>query len=463
MDELRKDSLGCYGNTVVQTPHLDALAAQSIQFNRAYTTSPWCLPARSSIVTGRFPHNNGAYSNFRAQTLAPGFPNLFNTLKKSGYKTAVIGKCHFAPRPYGAATPERTLPRDDVKAYYLSLGMDHLDLQDGKLASAYFYDDYSKELDQVGHLDAYRRAVWDKNAMRVYPFPAPAEWHPDGWVGRKAVAYLERRTADEPTFTWVSFSGPHYPFDAPAAYYDRVDMSRLEERVMRPGELDDPGRILHKSFHGPGDIDGANRAPGRACKNYTEAYWTELRRNYYANVAQIDDKIGEILALVGEKFADNVLVLFTADHGEMLGNHGVWGKNNCAYEDVLNVPLLVQYPGRREHKMTDVKVMAVDLMPTCLKVAGVILELDGTDLEQNIARGGYDYVFSEGEGFASVSDGRLKYVHVNKPKKGEWYELLDLEQDPQEFENRVAWPEYAPRLAELRKVMINHFMSDVLA
>ncbi|TBL72390.1 sulfatase-like hydrolase/transferase [Paenibacillus thalictri] len=465
-DELRKDTLSLYGNEAVQTPYLDRFAQSGIRFDKAYSVSPWCFPSRCAIVTGRLPHNTGAYSNFRPLELDKNIPNLFTELKKSGYKTSVHGKCHFVPVPYDQTRPDLTLSYEPFRDYYMSLGIDHLDLQDDKQVSVWFYDDYAKELDEAGYLKAYRDATWNVEGNRkVFPFPGPDEWHPDSWVGQKAVEYLEDCDPDKPNFTWVSFSGPHYPFDPPESYFSRVDMSKDKPCSVLEGEFSDPSRIHHRSYYGNGRgvVDGAGVAPGYACANYDADYWHELRTSYYANMALIDDQIGRILEAAEKRFGGNVLVIFTADHGEMLGNHGMWGKGDCAYEDVLNVPLLVRYPGEQHASCTDAPVMLTDIMATCLKTAGANPpETDGRDFKESIACGGYPYTFSEGEGFASVCDGRWKYVHAVKMGR-EFYELFDLQSDPQEFYNVIDAPEHAAVVAELRKQLTNLFMKKLLA
>src|SRR5690625_4934891 len=280
MDELRKDALSCYGNRAIKTPNLDQLAEQSIQFTNAYTMSPWCLPSRSAMLTGLYPHNSGAYSNFRTCKLDDSTPNLFQEMKKENYHTSMFGKCHFAPVPYGDTNADQTLPYDEFRDYYISLGIDHLALQDGKQVSVWFKDDYAKELDQAGYLETYRDAIWDKDNRKVFKFPGPEEWHPDSWVGRKAEEYIENYDDEKPLFSWVSFSGPHYPFDPPQKYIDQVDMSQAAPRVLQPGEFDDELRIHHRSYHGDGRgiIDGAGVAPEWACKNYSEEYWYKLQK-----------------------------------------------------------------------------------------------------------------------------------------------------------------------------------------
>lgn len=459
-DELRRDTLGCYGNEAIQTPHIDSLAAQGLKYNNFYTVSPWCLPARCSILTGKYPHRSGAYSNFRPCPLDEGADNIFKSLKRGGYKTGLVGKCHFAPVPYSETRPGTTHPYDEFKAYYLRLGIDHLDLQDDKNVSVWFYDDYSKALDAAGYLEPYRNAYWDReNNGLVYPFPAPAEWHPDMWVGKKAKEYIDADNLAQSTFTWISFSGPHYPYDTPQEYYDRVDESKLPPMTIKEGELDDPARIHHKSYHGGGNIDGCGPAPQRACKNYDEDYWRRLRISYHANMALIDDMVGEILKSAKEKYGDDCLILFTADHGEMLGSHGLWGKHNCAYDEVWRIPMIAKFPNQNKPETTDVIANSNDIFPTCLKAAGLeIPEIDGTPLQE---QKGMPYTFAEGEGYLAVTDGTIKYIHIEKP--GESYrELLDMGSDPHEFENQINKPEYAQDVIRMAGQVVNHFMDTVM-
>ncbi|MCY3798427.1 MAG: sulfatase-like hydrolase/transferase [Chloroflexi bacterium] len=462
-DELRADALGCYGNRVISTPNVDALAARGMRYQRAYTNSPWCLPSRCSLATGLFPHRNGSYSNFRDIPLDAELPNIYSLLQAAGYHTAHIGKCHYAPVPYNLTRPDATLPYDDFRNYYLSLGIDHLALQDDKQVSVWFMDDYARELDAAGYLSAYRDATWSRDNAKVFAFPGPAEWHPDSWVGRKSAEYIERHESEQPLFLWVSFSGPHYPFDPPAAYFERVEMS-LDKRTIDPAAFDDPSRIHSSTYHGgpTGAIDGLGPAPGGATKHYSDAYWHDLRRNYFANVAQIDETIGGILAAIQARLGDDALIIFTADHGEMLGNHGLWGKNNCAYEDVWNVPLIVNYPGENQARVSDSLTMLVDVLPTCLDAAGLPNDFcDGFTLRERDRTGGANYVFAEGEGFLAVSDGRFKLARVAQGER-QLTELIDLETDPHELVNRIDDLAYRSELARLNAQMVAHLMSHTL-
>ena len=193
-----------------------------------------------------------------------------------------------------------------------------------------------------------------------------------------------------------------------------------------------------------------------------------LRRAYFANVALLDDQVGALLGAVRERFGEQALVLFSTDHGEMLGNHRLWGKNNCAYEDVWNVPLLARFPpgtpGAALHGTApDARVMLTDVAPTCLRAAGLegAFPADGRPLEDQVAAGGRELVFAEGEGFLAVSDGRTKYVSarpgLQRPASSgpatPLRELLDLEADPHEYHNVLGQPAYAARHLRLASAL----------
>ncbi|MGH3660805.1 MAG: sulfatase family protein [Micromonosporaceae bacterium] len=457
-DQLRRDALGCYGGRAVATPNLDRLAATGTVYEQAWSASPWCLPARSSILTGRYPRNHRAYSNFRDCPLSRDIPNIYTTLRGAGYHTAHVGKCHYAPVPYDQTRPDKTLPYQEFRDYYLSLGIDHLRLQDDKQVSVWFQDDYATELDAAGHLEAYRAAVWNRDHRKVFTFPGPTEWHPDSWVGRNAVEHIQNHDDAKPMFLWASFSGPHFPFDPPAEYLDRVDENKLGDPLIA-GDLDDPTRAHHRSRHGGNTHHWIEGGTGI---HYSDEHWRKLRRHYAANVALIDDQIGQLLDAARARFGDNLLIAFTCDHGEMLGNHGVWGKGNCFYSDVLHLPFIVSHPhgagaGTRSQRLSS----QVDLYPTFAAAAGVDLSgqadpdpraavtpatapVDGKDLNHT----GHEFVYAEGEGFLTVTNGRHKLATIDKAGNRHT-EFFDLDADPNELENLAGHPKHAEAQRDL--------------
>lgn len=454
-DQLRRDVLGCYGGRAVSTPHLDRLADTGTVFDQAYCASPWCLPSRSSLVTGQYPRNHRAYSNFRDCRLDVETPNLYRRLGGAGYAVGHIGKCHYAPVPYGETRADRTLPYDEFRDYYTSLGIEHLALQDDKQVSVWFYDDYARELDAAGHLEAYRAAVWDRQARKVFPFPGPTEWHPDSWVGRKTSEWIESYDDARPLFCWASFSGPHFPFDAPADYLARVDEAAVGEPFVDPTEWEDPSRLHYASFHGLAH----GRMEGGGYHDRDADYWRRLRLHYLANVALIDDQVGAVIAAAEQRFGDNLLVVFTCDHGEMLGNHGFWGKNRCFYDDVLHVPLLLRRPGGAGHGTRSDRLSSlIDVFPTVLDAAGIAAgDIDG----RNLDGAAYDHVLAEGEGFQTVTDGRRKLVTA-RVEDTRYTEMFDLQSDPREVDNVAGRPEYAAVQRDLQSAALGALLDTTL-
>jgi arylsulfatase A-like enzyme len=177
---------------------------------------------------------------------------------------------------------------------------------------------------------------------------------------------------------------------------------------------------------------------------------------------------------VQERFGERALILFSADHGEMLGNHGLWGKNNCAYEDVWNVPLLARYPrgapGAALHgTVQGGRVMLTDVAPTCLRATGMegAFPTDGLPLEDQVARGGRAHVLAEGGGFLALSDGCTKYVSARRRGPGDpagerCRELLDLVADPGEHRNVLGHPEYAERHLRLTAALEDDLLTTLL-
>jgi arylsulfatase A-like enzyme len=465
-DELSAGVLPAYGGHAIATPGVDALARGGLTFDAAYTASHLCLPSRGALLTGLYPHRSGAYSNFRPCALRPELPNLYNLLRRGGYTTGHIGKCHYSPAPYHLTRPEATLDHEPIREFLLSLGLDHLDLLNGKMNSIWFWNDYSRELQGAGFLAPYREACWDQARGKVFAFPGPAHWHPDAWVGRKAVERLEALDPARPSFHWVSFAGPHYPMDPPAEYLQRVDPARIPPIAFQPGEWDDRSKIQAQAYHGDGPAGAEGRWFGipKACKDYDRAYIDRLRHYYHANVVLIDDWVGRIVEVARRRFGENLLILFSADHGDMLGDHWLWAKNRCAYESVLRVPLIVQGGAFVGGGRTDARVSLLDVLPTCLQAAALDAPqaLDGRPLGEQIARGGRPWIITEAEGFASIQDYRYKLIQA-RSQDGWQVELHDLRDDPQEFRNLAAESSLAPIVAELRARLVEHFLRGALA
>lgn len=193
----------------------------------------------------------------------------------------------------------------------------------------------------------------------------------------------------------------------------------------------------------------ADRQKGCACKNYTEDYWKRLLTSYCANIKLIDDQVGEILRAVSEKYGDNAMVLFSADHGEMLGNHGLWGKHNCAYDEVWRIPLLIRYPGQKEAKTDNRLVNSTDFLPTCLDAAQLPIP-PATAVLCVIRIGAGTIPLQRAKAFWQLRTGNAR-------------ELLDLEGDPNEYENKAMWETCQAKRVRMQEKLIEHLLPEVLA
>ena len=443
-------------------PGLEGLMARSDVYQTAYSASPVCLPARCTWMTGLMPHRNGCISNNFGASLPLETPNLFTCLKKSGYTTSLHGKCHFVPCPYPAVRPYLTQEYEHFKAYYRALGMDHLDLQDDKNISLWYYDDYSQEMERKGLLREYRRRFMvDKVPGELADYPYAAQTHPDSWTGRKALEYLDQCSADQPHFMWVSFSGPHYPMDAPSDYNDRIDMDRDLPRYWREGEWEDETKHNRMGYYGTGPCtEGGGAAVDGAQKNFTQEYWREWRKKYYANIVQIDSYIEQIIQKAESIWGDHLFIVFTTDHVDMMGNHSLWGKNSAVYNDVLRIPLIIHHPVQRTSRDIPQRVMSTDVFPTLLSMGGAEIpsSIDGQPLEQVTTAGGRDIILSSCEGRVAVIKGQMKLsynaVGFEITEETKIYkELYDLENDPHEFTNLYSDPRYQESRKELERIL----------
>lgn len=437
-DEVHLDTLGCYDAGTHQTPHIDAFAAASHRFDNAFTNSPVCLPARCSLATGLMPHHSTAMSNRFGASLRLDIPNVFRLMGQQAYETAMVGKCHFTPVPYSYVHPKLTREGEHIMAYYRALGMDVLELQDGNAVSAWFYDDYAKEMESKGLLTDYRKAVHDKSNGCIFPFTGPDDMHPDRWVANQAIDYI--KDAPDQAFIWISFSGPHYPINTPESYLDKVDLSKLPPRKLQEGEWDDSSKLHALSYHGPGVTEGSSHAPGGAQKHFDQAYWDRWQRGYRANVVLLDDCFGDILQAVRQRWGHDALIIFTSDHGDMAGHHGIWAKNETSYDDVLRIPMMVQAPGQQQGVIHDEFVCTVDVLPTTLaESCGTDLPCDGQNMLAQTAQ--RDHILSVKDQVVCIRNKSHKLIHSRHDGK-DYREMYDPLKDPNEFTNVYSDPAY---------------------
>lgn len=456
-DQHRADAMGCEGNPVVQTPNMDRLAAEGVRFGRAYCQGPLCMPARASFLTERYVRDHGINRN--DDDVPAHLPTFLQSLQQAGYHTGCIGKMHLYV--HGATkTSGRTRDTRDRVDTMRAFGFDEPLEGVGKHAAANIQSEYTDYLKDLGLYDTYRewmsvrrygrgqieingRLVNRLPMWHVESAPLPAEAHIDRWVGLRAARWIDEYDREEPFFQWVGFAGPHDPWDAPAEYVAMYRDAGIALGTLVPPEVppDGPLRTFIQAFQQFGHSDTLNEERIR-----------EVRRFYYANVTMIDEGVGEILrSLERRGMLDNTWVIYTTDHGEMLGDHMMLTKM-VFYEGAVRVPLIIRPPGGIRGRVEDALVEHVDVPALIREIAGAaaVPASEGRSLAGLVDGRGFErrtVVHSENFGFAMFRTEHHKLVVYEET--GEPVQLFDLNDDPDENRNVLHDPAYAPVVREM--------------
>ena len=418
-----------YGHPFVRTPSMDRLADQGATFDAAYCNAPLCVPSRLSFMTGRYVSNCGGYDN--ATPLPSDTPTWAYALRSAGYDVVLSGKMHLigddnlhgfreqlAYDPHGGGTGDIDAAR-------------RLGLASGGQHPIYLWRD------GMPAADAPWPSIGEARAGRGPMIDA------DDAIEEAALAYLrESARRDQPFALCVGFVAPHFPFIVPEPYFSMYYPEHGDLPDNPPGHLDNlPAAVrrLRQMF----DFDGNSDEDIR-----------RARAAYYGLITYMDDKIGRLLdALAEQGLAKNTALIHTSDHGESLGEHGLWRKMNF-YEQSARVPLQIAWPGRIEGgQRFSGAASLVDVTATVMEIAGcdpdhvAAMQLDGDSLLP-LLRGQSaewkDEAFSEhlahgtdrARAMIRRSKWKLCYSHGSPPD----IELYDLESDPGEFDNLADHP-----------------------
>ena len=437
-DQHRGDTLGCEGHPCVQTPSLDRIANEGVRFSSAYSSTPSCTPARAGVLSGLAPWNHGQLGYGRVpQRFRRELPQM---LRDTGYHAAAIGKMHFHPQ------------RNEHGYHQVILD------ESGRAESEDFVSDYRQWFAKVAPDRNPDETGIGWNDHRSKAYALPEELHPTRWTGDRAVEFLGGYEREEPFLLKVSFARPHSPYDPPQRLMDMYADADIppaligdwaEQNAMRGSK--------HDNSLARGDL-GPNQP-------------IVSRQGYYGNVTLIDEQVGRILkALEQQGQLDNTLILFTADHGDMLGDHHLWRKT-YGYEGSARVPMLVRWPkgmcdGTQRGGVLANPVELRDILPTFLDAAGAAYEADWFD-----GRSMLDPIRGTDEGWrphidmehsrcywkanqwTGLTDGRWKYIYYAPTGR---QELFDLENDPGELRDLAGDPAHAAAVSEWRGKMIDH-------
>lgn len=407
-DQQRGDCLGVE-NPVLETPHLDQLANEGVWFSRAYSPCPVCVPARMVLMTGQSPHSIGIATNApvdltRAETL----PRL---LGRAGYQTQLIGKAHFRPQR-------------------ARLGFDNTIINEsGRFRDG---DDYHRWLMKTPWAGQERATSIGNNDVFSRRSVVPETHHVNTWTANECMDFLDRRDPTGPFFLWMSFSRPHSQYDPPAPYDEYYD----------PADLPGPIPLPAPDFLPPSLRQTAQRYDW---DRLTERQIMRARQHYYGQITHIDHQIGRFLsALRWQGLMDDTLVLFTSDHGDMMGDFGLFFKGNF-FEGSGRVPMILRPPKNRPDLQNalrfDRPVSLVDVMPTLLQAGGADLPpgVAGVDLQSALEgkdpigdRIFHGEIGNEDRRIHCLTDGRLKYCWY---RGGNAETLFDLDNDPTETDN----------------------------
>ena len=425
--------LGCYGDELASTPHLDRLAARGVRFDRAYCAFPLCGPSRNSFLTGLHPNATGILANgqvFR-QTI-PGHPSLPELFRRHGGFTARVGKLYHYNVPASIGTAGHDDPAS-WEAAFNPAGVDRLE-EEPRI--------FSLKPGQFGATLSWLAS------------PAPDADHTDGLVATRAERILEECAADRsrPFFLAVGFYRPHTPYVAPRGYFD---LHPENEMPVVTGVAEDRA-----------DIPTAALESGhREQDAMSDEQRRKARQAYAASISFLDAQVGRVVAALDRLgLANETIVVFTSDHGYHMGEHGLWQKRSL-FEESCRVPLVVVWPGTTPAGgVAPAPVSHVDLYPTIAAGCGLAVPpgLAGQDLAPILAdpaRPGRNWAVtqvtrpgSKKEAFApfsgySLRTPRWRYTEWDEGRRGR--ELYDHEADPRELANLADDPRYAGDVTSL--------------
>lgn len=355
-DQQRADTMAIYGNKKIEVPNLNKLASQSIVLENPYVTQPVCTPSRSSVMTGLYPHTNGCLdNNIHLPKNIPCTPEIIND---TDYRTAYYGKWHLGDELFAQHGFEEWISIEDIYNQYFSEGRDR------SLVS-----DYSNYLKSIGYNPDGLRGEF----TRDYVSKLPIEHCKPKFLEIKACDFL-KRNKNNPFMLYVNFLEPHPPFNGPLNdKYDPeyVDLPRNFDDDL---EEDEPlrYRMMKEKFFN-------KKYKGEDLK--TEKDWRKMTSKYWGLVSQVDLSIGAILkTLEDQGLADNTIIVFTSDHGEMMGAHRLLNKT-VMYEEAVKVPWLMKFPHLgSKHQFVKGNFGQIDLLPTILDAMDCSHKLQGESL-----------------------------------------------------------------------------------
>jgi arylsulfatase len=432
-DQHRHDILGCAGHPLVQTPHIDAIASEGVRFTRTWCQSPICQPSRASVITGRYAHEIGVIHNTGG--FDPEWPTVMKQLQEVGYETATIGKTHYH-ESYQPPKADGDIDMRSNEGFVKSFGWDYvLEEYDKYLhAARRLSTPYTDHLSEHGMLDEYRAQI--KGAFRLTPehwrgqtSVLPQELDLTSFLADEANQWLRQRSTEKPFMLKLAFVQPHVPLISDPVWSEYYADADIQVPVLNPAQA-------------------SNKHWGKSLSLLAEHSQAQMMdhdfvkagiRQYLGMVSLVDQKVGEVLATLDELGQlDNTWIIYTSDHGEMLGDHKLWAKMNF-YHGSVQVPLIIRPPGGALHRDEDALVELTDVTATLADIGGAEAPAGGHGesllpaLERPIL--GREFVHSRIGDFAGIRNSSHRLTM--KVKNEVACELFNMIDDPGELVNLV--------------------------
>ncbi len=431
-DQHRGDIMGCMGDPVVITPNLDKLASEGVLFTQCFTNSPLCVPARATLMTGKYVSEHGVINNNMEASSSS--QSHVRNIRDAGFHTAVIGKTHLYQHIAGNDTNDKI---DVIREW----GFDDIHEITGPIASIRLDSPYTEYLKEKGLLEVHRKYLrdyfveWRRGEAKPWklpPSPLPKEDQLDSYTGQKTVEWLHNYHEEKPFYLQICFPGPHDPFDSPQEYRDLYNSEEMPKGILEKPKQPYPGNI--KFVLNWSGLNGMTQAQNQLMKTF-----------YYGKITLIDEWIGKIMKTLEEKeLLDDTWIIYNSDHGEMLGDH-MMSHKIVFYEGALRIPLIIRPPGGTDGWKCNGLTDHIDIATSLIDIANAkpLENCEGRSLISQVLAGpknqhaqkGKIVVFSQVLGYTMVRNEQYKMVvrsHNLEP-----VELYDLTNDPDELENKV--------------------------
>ncbi len=388
-DQQRADCNG-FENPDVKTPHLDRLARDGARFTANITPNLVCQPSRASILTGMLPLTHGVWDNGVDLDPKVGEQGFAGTLGRAGYQTAFFGKAHFATKttfaPTGTPECERSQAKYGPNWFGPYMGFQHVELS----VLGHLHRTRPLKRPPMGHYERwFLSRGQDEEAMKLWAQGLPPEvgaaqtwssalpvaWHSSTWIADRMLKFMHTRDQAKPFCTWVSFPDPHHAFDCPEPWVRMYDPKSVTLPKHRTRDLERRPWWHKATLESAPQLTDPEmlkfRAEGSRVPPQTDEQLAHMTGNYYGMISLIDHNVGRILEGLAEHgLADNTLVVYSTDHGDMLGNHGLYLKGPTPYDDLMRVTLVARGPGVKAGGVIREPVSTLDLAATFYEAAG---------------------------------------------------------------------------------------------